>query len=61
MQRLWNLYYQFLSLQAKLEQTKKDLEIARAKEKKQYETLKVRIKVMYEKGETGLFDFREKQ
>ena len=43
-------------VQAQLEQTKKDLEIAREKEKKQYETLKVRIKVMYEKGDTGYLE-----
>lgn len=39
-----------------LEQTKKDLETAKEKEKKQYETLKIRIKVMYEKGDTGYLD-----
>lgn len=43
-------------VQAKLEQTKKELEIAKEKEEKQYETLKVRIKVMYEKGETGYLE-----
>lgn len=42
--------------EAALEQTKKDLEAAKEKEKKQYETLKVRIKVMYEKGETGYLE-----
>ena len=39
-----------------MEQTKKDLEAAREKEQKQYETLKLRIKVMYKKGETGYLE-----
>ena len=43
-------------VEAELEQTKKDLEIAREKEKQQYETLKLRIKVMYEKGDTGYLE-----
>ena len=43
-------------VEAQLEQTKKDLEIAREKEKQQYETLKLRIKVMYEKGDTGYLE-----
>lgn len=43
-------------VEAQLEQTKKDLEAAREKEKQQYETLKIRIKVMYEKGETGYLE-----
>lgn len=43
-------------VQAELEQTKKDLEIAREKERQQYETLKLRIKVMYEKGDTGYLE-----
>ena len=42
--------------EAALEQTKKDLEAAREKEQKQYETLKLRIKVMYKKGETGYLE-----
>lgn len=42
--------------EAALEQTKKDLEAAREKEKKQYETLKLRIKVMYKKGDTGYLE-----
>ncbi|MDD3220776.1 MAG: peptidoglycan DD-metalloendopeptidase family protein [Lachnospiraceae bacterium] len=42
--------------EAALEQTKIDLEAAKEKEKKQYETLKVRIKVMYEKGDTGYLE-----
>ena len=43
-------------VQAELEQTKKDLEVAREKERQQYETLKLRIKVMYEKGDTGYLE-----
>ena len=43
-------------VEAELEQTKKELKLAREKEKKQYEVLKVRIKVMYEKGETGYLE-----
>jgi len=43
-------------VEAQLEQTKKDLEVAREKEKQQYETLKLRIKVMYEKGDTGYLE-----
>ena len=39
-----------------LEQTKKDLEEAREKEESQYETLKIRINVMYRKGETGYLE-----
>ncbi|MCR1918936.1 peptidoglycan DD-metalloendopeptidase family protein [Frisingicoccus caecimuris] len=42
--------------EAELEQTKKDLEAAQEKEKKQYETLKLRIKVMYKKGDTGYLE-----
>lgn len=42
--------------EAALEQTKKDLVAAREKEQKQYETLKLRIKVMYKKGETGYLE-----
>ena len=42
--------------EAALEQTKKDLEAAREKEQQQYETLKLRIKVMYKKGETGYLE-----
>lgn len=43
-------------VEAQLEQTKKDLEAAREKEEQQYETLKKRIKVMYEKGHTGYLE-----
>jgi septal ring factor EnvC (AmiA/AmiB activator) len=39
-----------------LDQTKVDLEAAREKEEKQYETLKLRIKVMYKKGDTGYLE-----
>ena len=42
--------------EAALEQTKIDLAAAREKEQKQYETLKLRIKVMYKKGETGYLE-----
>ena len=43
-------------VQAELEQTKKDLAVAKEKEKQQYEVLKIRIKVMYEKGDTGYLE-----
>lgn len=42
--------------EAALEQTKIDLAAAREKEQQQYETLKLRIKVMYKKGETGYLE-----
>lgn len=42
--------------QADLEQTQQDLEDAKEKEESQYETLKVRINVMYRKGETGYLE-----
>lgn len=44
------------AVQTDLENTRTDLSDAREKEEQQYEALKKRIKVMYEKGETSYYE-----
>lgn len=43
-------------VELQLEITQKELDAAKEKEEQQYETLKKRIKVMYEKGQTGYLE-----
>ena len=42
--------------EAELEQVQADLEVAKAKEQKQYEDMKLRIQYMYEKGDTAFIE-----
>jgi peptidoglycan hydrolase CwlO-like protein len=50
--RIQKLYSEMEAKETEMEQTKADLEAAKAKEEKQYADMKVRIKYMYENGNT---------
>ncbi len=54
--RIFELGEKIEDTQAELDQTKLDLEAAKQREKDQYETMKARIRYIYENGETSLYE-----
>lgn len=54
--RIFELGEKIENTQAELEQTQADLEAAKQREKDQYETMKARIRYIYENGETSLYE-----
>ncbi len=54
--RIFELGQKIEDTQAELEQTKLDLEAARQREQDQYDTMKARIRYIYENGETSLYE-----
>ncbi|MCI8268639.1 MAG: peptidoglycan DD-metalloendopeptidase family protein [Lachnospiraceae bacterium] len=55
-QELEQLEEQIVSKEADIEQTREELKIAKEVESRQYEAMKLRIKYMYEQGETSYLD-----
>ncbi len=55
-QELEQLEEQIVRKEADIEETKKELNLAKEVEAKQYESMKLRIKYMYERGETSYLD-----
>ena len=54
--RIFELGEEIEATQAELEQTMQDLEAAKQREQDQYDTMKARIRYIYENGETSLYE-----